>query len=187
MCMWGKDVSLTWTFFPLLFLPLWSIGLIFQFHDHFTDCRTPWTGDQLVARPLPKHRITQTQNKCIHTPNIHAYVVFERTIPASERVETVHALDRSDTVTNLHGFSNILSRIGYVTGLISSLCQECSDYLLSLNSAITLYNYTTSSVDESVRLSLMVARLRLSPTAFIPRLSFECNPLLIYLWPLLLN
>jgi hypothetical protein len=32
--------------------------------DHFyTDGRTPWTGDQLIARPLPKHRTTQTQNK----------------------------------------------------------------------------------------------------------------------------
>jgi hypothetical protein len=38
----------------------------------FTEGRTPWTGDQLVARPLPKHRATQTQNKSIHTPNIHA-------------------------------------------------------------------------------------------------------------------
>jgi hypothetical protein len=46
--------------------------LFFQFHDHFTDGRTLWTSDQLVARPLPKHRTTQTQNKHIHTPNIHA-------------------------------------------------------------------------------------------------------------------
>jgi hypothetical protein len=38
----------------------------------FTDGRTPWTGDQLVARPLSKHRTTQTQNKRKHTPNIHA-------------------------------------------------------------------------------------------------------------------
>jgi hypothetical protein len=46
--------------------------LCFQFHDHFTDGRTPWTSDQLIARPLPKHRTTQTQNKHTHTPNIHA-------------------------------------------------------------------------------------------------------------------
>jgi hypothetical protein len=45
---------------------------LFQFHDHFTDGRTPWASDQLVARPLPKHRTTQTHNKHIHTPNIHA-------------------------------------------------------------------------------------------------------------------
>jgi hypothetical protein len=47
-------------------------GLCFQFHDHFTDGRTPWMSDQLVARPLPKHRTTQTQNKHIHTPNNHS-------------------------------------------------------------------------------------------------------------------
>jgi hypothetical protein len=37
----------------------------------YTVGRTPWTGDQPVARPLPKHRTTQTQNKRIHVPNIH--------------------------------------------------------------------------------------------------------------------
>jgi hypothetical protein len=51
-------------------LPLWSIGMISQIHYYFTDGRTPWTGDQLVTRPLPKHRTTQTQNKHIHTPKI---------------------------------------------------------------------------------------------------------------------
>jgi hypothetical protein len=46
---------------------------LIQFHNHFfTDGRTPWMSDQLVARPLPIHRTTQTQNKRIHTPNIHA-------------------------------------------------------------------------------------------------------------------
>jgi hypothetical protein len=43
--------------------------------------RTPWAGDQLVARPLP--------------------VGFELMIPASERAKTVHALDRSATVTGM--------------------------------------------------------------------------------------
>jgi hypothetical protein len=38
----------------------------------FRDGRTPRTSDQLVARPLSKHRTTQTQNKHIHTQNIHA-------------------------------------------------------------------------------------------------------------------
>jgi hypothetical protein len=64
---------ITWvTFFFNLSLPLWSIGLIYQFLDHFTDGRIPWTGDELVARPLPKHRTTQTQNKRTQLPNIHA-------------------------------------------------------------------------------------------------------------------
>jgi hypothetical protein len=32
----------------------------------YTVGRTPWTGDQPVARPLPIYRITQTQNKRTH-------------------------------------------------------------------------------------------------------------------------
>jgi hypothetical protein len=59
-------------FFQWLYSPLEPWPLLFQFHDHFTDGRTPWANYQLVAGPLPKHRITQTQNKHIHTPNIHA-------------------------------------------------------------------------------------------------------------------
>jgi hypothetical protein len=48
--------------------PPWALASDFQFHDHFTDGRTPWTRD----RPLFKHRTTQTQNKHIHLPKIHA-------------------------------------------------------------------------------------------------------------------
>jgi hypothetical protein len=36
---------------------------LFQFLNLYTVGRTPWTGDQPVARPLPTHRSTQTQNK----------------------------------------------------------------------------------------------------------------------------
>jgi hypothetical protein len=61
-----------------------SIWLIYQFLDHFTHGRTPWTGDQLVARPLPKHRKTQTQNKHIHTSNIVWYSSPRSRLP-SER------------------------------------------------------------------------------------------------------
>jgi hypothetical protein len=44
---------------------------LIQFRNHFfTDGRTPWTCDQPVVRPLPKHRTTQTQNKRIQTSNI---------------------------------------------------------------------------------------------------------------------
>jgi hypothetical protein len=46
---------------------------LIQFRNHFyTDGRTPWTSDQLIARPLPEHRTTHTQKKRIHTSNIHA-------------------------------------------------------------------------------------------------------------------
>jgi hypothetical protein len=59
-------------FLHLLYSSLGPWPLISQFLDHFTDGRTPWTSDQLVARPLPNHRTTQTQNKHIHILNIHA-------------------------------------------------------------------------------------------------------------------
>jgi hypothetical protein len=65
-----------------------------QFINPKTLGRTPWTGDQLVARPLPT---TQTQNK--HRQTSVPWVGFEPTIPMFERVKTVHALDRSANVT----------------------------------------------------------------------------------------
>jgi hypothetical protein len=43
--------------------PLWTVAAFFQFLNLCTVGRTPWTGDQPVARPLPTHMITQTQNK----------------------------------------------------------------------------------------------------------------------------
>jgi hypothetical protein len=52
----------------------WALAAFFSFFILYTVRRTiPWTGDQPVARPLPTHRTTQTQNKrtqCIHTLNV---------------------------------------------------------------------------------------------------------------------
>jgi hypothetical protein len=50
--------------------PLWTLAS-FHFPALFTIGRTPWTSDQLVARPLPKHR-QDKHNKHIYTPNINA-------------------------------------------------------------------------------------------------------------------
>jgi hypothetical protein len=62
----------------------------------YTVGSTPWTGDQPVATPLPTRRTTQPQNK--RTQIFMPRVGFEPTIPAFERAETVHALDREGTV-----------------------------------------------------------------------------------------
>jgi hypothetical protein len=98
--------------------PLWALAA-FQFPDLFKIGRTPWTRDQLVARPLPKHRTARTQNKHVYTPNIHdlsGIRIHDHSVRASEdssclrplgyrdrlaseRAKTVHALDRSATVT----------------------------------------------------------------------------------------
>jgi hypothetical protein len=91
------------SFFFFLLLPLWSIGLISKFLHHFTDGRTPWTGDQLVERRLLIHRTTQTQ-KNAHTythQTSMSWVGFEPTITATEQPKTVHALDRSAPVISL--------------------------------------------------------------------------------------
>jgi hypothetical protein len=48
-------------------------------------------GIKPVARPLPTHRTTQTQNECTQTSIPR--VVFEPTTPAFERAKTDHALD----------------------------------------------------------------------------------------------
>jgi hypothetical protein len=65
---------------------------LFRFLILYTVGRTPWTRDQLVARPLPKRRTTQTQIP---------WVGFEPTTPVFERVKTVHASDRAATVIGM--------------------------------------------------------------------------------------
>jgi hypothetical protein len=70
---------------------------LFQFLNVYTVGRTLWAVDQPVAKLLPTHRTTQTQNKRRQTsiPSVG----FEPTIPVFERAKTVHALDRPATVT----------------------------------------------------------------------------------------
>jgi hypothetical protein len=79
----------------------------FQFLNLYTVGRTPWTGDQSVARPLSTHTTAQTQNKRkqISIPQVG----FEPTSPVLERAKTVHALGRATTVIGWSG--NIGSRI----------------------------------------------------------------------------
>jgi hypothetical protein len=43
--------------------PLLDLGRFFSFLTLYTVGRTPWTGDQPVARPLSTHRKTETPNK----------------------------------------------------------------------------------------------------------------------------
>jgi hypothetical protein len=55
---------------------------------------TSWTSDQPVARPLPAHRETKTQNK--RTQTSMPQVGFEPSIRAFEREKTVRASDCAD-------------------------------------------------------------------------------------------
>jgi hypothetical protein len=63
---------------------------LFQFLNLYTIGGTPWTADQPLARPLPIHRTTQTQNNA----HRHPYLEWDSkpTISALKRVKTVHAL-----------------------------------------------------------------------------------------------
>jgi hypothetical protein len=79
-------------FFVWLYSPCGPWPL-FQFLNLYTVGKAPWTGEQPIARPLPAHRI----NAQTSMPRVG----FERTIAAFERVKTVHALDRTATVTVL--------------------------------------------------------------------------------------
>jgi hypothetical protein len=62
-------IFLAMSIYLWLYSPLLGLGRFFSFliYTHAVG-RTPWTWDQPVARPLPTHRTTQTQNK--HT-DIH--------------------------------------------------------------------------------------------------------------------
>jgi hypothetical protein len=68
-------------------------GLFFSFLILYTLGTTPWTGDQLVTRPLPTHRTTQRQNKRTQTSMFP--VGFEPTTSMFERAKAVHVLDRA--------------------------------------------------------------------------------------------
>jgi hypothetical protein len=73
-----------------------AIRTLATFSVLYTVNRTPWTGDQPITRPLPKHRTTQTRNK--HTQTSMPRVEFEATTPVFEQVKTIHALDHAATV-----------------------------------------------------------------------------------------
>jgi hypothetical protein len=68
--------------------PFLGPSLLFRFVILYTVGRTPRTGDQPVARPLPVHRTAQTQNK--RTQTSMPRVGFEPTTAAFERAKTVH-------------------------------------------------------------------------------------------------
>jgi hypothetical protein len=77
-------ISMSWfQIYLWLYGPLLDLGRFVRFLILYIVGRTPWTGDQPVARPLPTHRTTQTQNKRKETsmPRLG----FEPRIPAFEQ------------------------------------------------------------------------------------------------------
>jgi hypothetical protein len=118
-----------------LSIPLWSIRLISQFHHHFYR-RSPWTGDRPVAMPLSIHRTTQTQNKRIHTPNMHALCgirTHDAGFIASEDSTCLRPPDNLDRCSciwwlykiNINGSSSF--SIGFFP-LTVWICTECTKW-----------------------------------------------------------
>jgi hypothetical protein len=64
----------------------------------YTAGRTPWTGDQPVAKPLPTQRITQTQNKRTHRHPCLEWNSNPRSQRSSERRQFMPYKDRAATV-----------------------------------------------------------------------------------------
>jgi hypothetical protein len=66
-----------------------------QFLNPKTVGRTPWTGNQPVARQLPTQDNINTEQT---QTDIHALSGIQPTIPAFEQTKTVHVLDHMATV-----------------------------------------------------------------------------------------
>jgi hypothetical protein len=81
----------------LLYRPLLGLGRFISFLILYRVGSIPWTGDQPVARPLPTHITTQTQNKC--TQYRHPRIEWDPN-PRSRRSSDrrLHALDRAATL-----------------------------------------------------------------------------------------
>jgi hypothetical protein len=86
-------------FYPCFYSPLLDFRCFLSFLFFYTVGRTPWTGDQAVARPLSAHRTAQIRNK--HTQTSMPQEGFEPTFPVFDRATRVHALDRAANVTGL--------------------------------------------------------------------------------------
>jgi hypothetical protein len=79
---------------------------LFQFLNPYTVGRTPWKGDQPVAKPLPTYRTTQTQNK-----RTHRHPCLQPTIQEFRQAKTVHAtVIGSVSSTGITNFPSIFYR-----------------------------------------------------------------------------
>jgi hypothetical protein len=85
----NDELHIMYSFLFWLYSPLLRPRRFFSFLILYTVGRTPCTGDQPVARSLPIHKITQTQNK--RTQTSMPRVGFEPTTTVFERTKTVYA------------------------------------------------------------------------------------------------
>jgi hypothetical protein len=74
----------------------WALAAYSVIHSYTQSVTLLGRGDQPVARPLPTHMTTQTQNK--HTQTPMPRVGFQRMTLVFEPAKTVHVSDRAATV-----------------------------------------------------------------------------------------
>jgi hypothetical protein len=67
MCMCMMSFTKFTNLYLWLYSPFLDFGRLFSFLILYAVDRTPWTGDNPFARPLPTHRRTQTQKKRTHS------------------------------------------------------------------------------------------------------------------------
>jgi hypothetical protein len=136
-----------------LYSPLFDLGRSSVSRSFYTVGRTPWTGDQSVARPLPTHRTAQTQNKRTHTTM--PQVAFEPTISVFERAKIFHALVREATVIGLELLTipQINSAWRYKFNLIILDIKLCIDGLVCWGAEVckpVADSYTESGVGSYI-------------------------------------
>jgi hypothetical protein len=102
---------------------LWTLTPFFSFLILYTVGRTPWMGDQPVARSLPTHRKKQTQNKRIQI-SMHR-MGFEPKTPVFKRAKTVHALDRAGHCDRLLVITGNLSTVDHTPSLLQCSWKHC--------------------------------------------------------------
>jgi hypothetical protein len=92
--------------------------------------RTTWKADQSIARPLPTHRATQTQNRRIQISIPR--VGFETTIPVFEGAKMVHDLDIAATVID-PGISRLILFSSHLQFISSLRLRESVSHLYNKN------------------------------------------------------
>jgi hypothetical protein len=99
-----------------LYSPLLGVGHFFSFLILYTDGRTPWTGDQPVAWPLPTPRTTQTQTK--RTQTFMPRMGFEPTTPVFEWTKTFRASDSTTTAIIRQRYRIQIIYLEWITHLV---------------------------------------------------------------------
>jgi hypothetical protein len=92
----------------------WAL-VAFQFLNLYIICRTPWIGDQSIARPLPIHRINAYRHLCLEWDSKPRFQF-------SERVKTVHALDRAAAVIGCNVY--IERKLSWINEELSRHCNR---------------------------------------------------------------